>query len=80
MDFNVFVQHFADLFEETPIESLTPDTVYKELDEWDSMAALTLISMISDEYDVPILGADLKSSVTLQQLYDLVKEKVDNNA
>jgi acyl carrier protein len=78
MDLNVFIQQFADLFDETPVETLTPDTEYKELEEWDSMAALTVISMISDEYDVPIMGADLKKAITLQQLYDIVKERVDN--
>ena len=79
MDFSTFLQQFANLFDETPMESLTPETEYKELDEWDSMAALMVISMISDEYDVPILGSDLRSAVTIKQLFDLVKAKIDSN-
>ena len=75
MEIKDFIQKFAELFEDVTVDDLTPETEYKELDEWDSMMALSLLSMVSDEYDVPVMGEDLKKAVTLQQLFDVIKEK-----
>ena len=56
--------------------SLVQDTtVFRELDEWDSLAALSTISMIDDEFGVTINNKDLRSVETLGELYDMVTER-----
>ncbi len=52
MDIQYFVEKFAEQFDETDIGCFSPKTVFKELDEWSSLIALTLIAMIDEEYDV----------------------------
>ena len=70
-----FVQRFAAEFDETPVENFTPDTVYKQLDEWGSLVALSIISMIDEEFDKFLTGADLRSVATIKELYDLIQTR-----
>ena len=72
MTLDEFVKAFAAEFDDTPEEQFTPDTNYRELEEWGSLVALSIISMIDDEMDVQITGADLRASKTIEELYNAV--------
>ncbi|MDO5111446.1 MAG: acyl carrier protein [Clostridia bacterium] len=48
--------------------TLTPATVLADLDEWDSLARLSLIVMMSDECDKQVTGADVRAYVTVQDI------------
>lgn len=74
MDINTFVKNVADQFEETDIEFI-PETRFRELTEWSSLMALSVIAMIDDEYGVVIKGDDLRSVVTIQDLFQIVKDR-----
>ena len=70
-----FVKAFAAEFDDTPEEVFKPDTHFRELEEWGSLTALSIISMVDDEADVVITGADIRSCTTLEDLYNIVKLK-----
>jgi len=72
MELNEFVQRFSQEFEETPADQFTPSTIYKDLGEWDSLIALSIISMVDDELNKEISGADLRSCNTIEELHNLV--------
>ena len=76
MEINEFINYFAEQFDDTPAESLTPETVFHELDEYSSIVALSIISMIDEEYGVALTGNEMKSAVTIQDLFDTVKSKL----
>lgn len=63
---------FLELMQDTlDLETeLTLDVKFRELDEWDSLAYLSTIAMIDDEYDVVINSNDFK---TLETLGDIAK-------
>ena len=73
MELEKFVENFFSEFDETPRESFAPSTVYKELDEWNSLTALSIISMIDDQYDKTITGADLRNHNTIEDLFSYIK-------
>ena len=75
MDLQEFVAHFAEQFEETDASVFTPQTKYDELEEWSSLIGLSIIAMVDEEYDVAIKGNDVKSSVTIEDLFNIVKER-----
>lgn len=75
MELNDFVSRFAEEFDETPAEQFKAETVFKGLDEWSSLTALSIIAMIDEEFDKSITGADLRSVETIQDLYNLVLTK-----
>ena len=70
-----FIKQFAELFEETDTEVFKAGTKFRELDEWSSLIALALISMIDEEYDIVLNGEDIRDAVTIEDLYNKVLEK-----
>lgn len=75
MTLEEFVKAFAAEFDETPEEQFEASTNYRELEEWSSLVALSIISMVDDEYDKTITGADIRSCKTIEELYNLVENK-----
>lgn len=75
MDLNEFVEAFAAEFEETDESVFSPSTEYKALEEWGSLTALSIISMIDAELDKTVTGADLRACTTIEELYNLIQSK-----
>lgn len=75
MELNEFVQKFAEQFEETDIKLFTPDTIFKELAEWSSLTALSIIAIIDEEMEKRITGADIRACATIEDLYKLALSK-----
>lgn len=75
MTLDEFVKAFAAEFDDTPEEVFTPETNYKELDEWGSLTALSIISMVDDELDKRVTGADLRKCNSVEELFNLVESK-----
>ena len=76
MEIKEFIQNFADQFDDTETSVFTPETEFKELEEWSSLTALSVIAMIDEEYDVKIKGDDVRNSQTNNDLYEIVKSRL----
>ncbi len=72
MNLNDFVAHFAEQFDETDASEFKPETKFRELDEWSSLIALSIIAMVDEEYGVTIKGNDVRNSETIEDLYLVV--------
>lgn len=75
MELKDFIENFAAQFEETDANVFKPDTEFKNLDEWSSLMALSIIAMVDEEYDVRIKGDDIRSAATIEDLFNVVKGK-----
>jgi acyl carrier protein len=76
MDIERFIENFTDLFDETDPDTITATTQFKNLDEWSSLVALSVIAMVDEEYDVEFRGDDIRGSNTVEDLYNIVKGRV----
>lgn len=76
MEMNEFVEKFAEQFDETDSRAFTPTTKFKDLDEWSSLLALSIIAMVDEEYDVRIKGDDIRSVATIEELFKIVKSRM----
>lgn len=76
MELKDFIENFADQFDETDASEIMAETEFKELDEWSSLIALSVIAMVDEEYDVTIKGDDIRNSITIEDLYNIVKSKL----
>ena len=76
MEINEFIEHFAEQFDDTELSELKPETVFHELDEYSSLIALSIIAMVDEEYGVTLNANDMFSSVTIEDLFNKVKDKV----
>lgn len=77
MNLEQFIENFADLFDETDPDTIEATTRFKDLDEWSSLLALSVIAMIDEEYDVEFRGDDIRSSSTVEDLYGIVENRVE---
>ena len=75
MELKEFIENFAEQFDDTESSEIQADTEYRELDEWTSLTALSIIAMIDEEYDVQLKADEMRKTQTIQELYDLVKSK-----
>jgi acyl carrier protein len=67
-----FINHFCEIFDDKPQGNITRDTKFKEMPEWDSMVALSLVVMASDQYSKEITGDDILKIETIGDLYNFL--------
>ena len=75
MEMNEFIKHFGDQFDDTDVSDFTPETRFRELEEWSSLNALAVLNMIGKKYGIKILPDEMKPTQTIQELYDLELSK-----
>lgn len=75
MSIQEFVVNFANQFDDTELEVFNPETNFRDLEEWSSLIGLAVMNMIAKKYDIKITPAELKSTNTIQELFDLVNNK-----
>lgn len=75
MEIKKFLENFANILDDTDAMLIAEDTIFRDLDEWDSLTALSLIAMTDEEYAVKLTGDNIKSSTTLQDLFEIIKNK-----
>ena len=64
---NEFVELFAEQFD---------DTDFHDLDEYSSLIALSIIAMVDEEFEVTLKGDDMRSAVTVEDLYNIINSKL----
>lgn len=73
MDIKEFIEKFEDVFDDTDISSLKPDTKLRDIDEWTSMIALSTMAMVNEEYDVELTADEMRNANTFEDLFNTVK-------
>ncbi len=76
MELKDFIQNFAAQFDDTDASEFKAETKFRELEEWSSIIALSIIAMVDEEYNIALRGDDIKNSNTIEELYNAVKSKM----
>ena len=76
MEIKEFIQHFADQFDDTDAAVFTAETNFRDLEEWSSLIALSLIAMVDEEYDVTLKGDDIRNANTVRDLFNTVQSRM----
>lgn len=53
--------------------SLTPKTVLEDLEEWDSLAMISLVALIDEKFNKKITGKAIKRFKTVQDILDVMQ-------
>jgi acyl carrier protein len=75
MEISAFLQHFADMLDDTDAALISAETIFRNLEEWDSLTALSLIAMADEEYSVKLTGDDIKTAITLKDIFEKIQNK-----
>jgi acyl carrier protein len=71
-----FITHLEEEYEDLKPGTLKPNSVFREVFEWNSINALILIAMVKTEYDVTINAEDIATSKTVEDLYRIIEARV----
>lgn len=74
MNIQGFIEKFAETIE-VEASTLTAETEFRTLAEWDSVAYISVIAMMDEEYDIQIEMATFKTFKTL----GAIAEYIENN-
>lgn len=77
MEIKEFIENFANQFDDTDASEIKAETNFRDLDEWSSLIALSVIAMVDEEYDVTLKGDDIKNATTVEDLFNTVKAKAE---
>lgn len=75
MELKEFVANFAEQFDDTDASEIQPNTEFHDLDEWSSLTGMGVIALAKTEYGKSISGAELKACVTVEDVFNLIKNK-----
>lgn len=75
MEIKEFIEKFAEIFDDTDASTFTPETDFRNLDEWSSLSALGVIAMADEEYEVELSGNELRDAQTIQDLFNIISAK-----
>lgn len=67
------IELLADILD-VDTEELAPETKLVDMPEWDSIAALSFIAMMDEEFGKEFKGADVKKIVTVQDALNVMEE------
>ncbi len=70
------MEKFIDLLHEAleREDEIRMEDKFRDYEEWDSLAYLSIIALLDEEYDVQIEEAEFKQLKTVQDIYDAVKK------
>lgn len=71
------MEKFIELFKETlEIEEMDvdKDIIFRDLEEWDSLAVLSVLAMVNEGYDITIPRNKFEKVKTVGELYNLIQE------
>ncbi len=69
-----FLLKFREVLEASDKEIAMED-IFRDYEEWNSLAFLSLIAMIDEEFDVIIEGKDFKQLQTVGDIVQAIKER-----
>ncbi len=75
MEINEFITAFADQFDETDPEEITKETVFHDLEEWDSLIALAVLNMTQKKFGKSVTFDEMKACVTVEDLFNVIASK-----
>ena len=68
-----FIEKFAEAIERE--DEIKMEDNFRDYDEWSSIAYLSVIAMMDEEYDTQIEEAQFKQLKTVQDLYNACNKK-----
>jgi acyl carrier protein len=71
-----FLEMITDVFE-IEDKTLNMEDTFRDYDEWDSLARLSLIAEIDDVYNTVIEEEVFKNLITLQDLFNEVQKRIN---
>jgi acyl carrier protein len=67
---------YTELAEILEVDEVPPNAILHDFDNWDSLTALSIMAMLDQGYSINISTTDLNSIATVEELYNLVNNRM----
>ena len=74
MSKSILLEAVKSAFDDINTDSFTMETNFKDNDEWSSLTALSLITILDSEFSLQLSGDELSKIQTIQELYDKIRK------
>ena len=74
MEINDFIKSFADIYEDVNVDSLTPETRFKDVEGWDSITLVALVAKLGDEFGKEVTTTEVRNCNTIQDVFNLLNK------
>ncbi len=71
MEIKEFIEKFAECIEVENVDALSPETQFRDLDEWSSLSVILTIAFMDEEFDKQVSNVAIKEANTIQDLYNI---------
>lgn len=75
MELNDYVAAFAAQFDETDPSEISAETLFHDLEEWDSLIALAVLNMSEKKYGKKVTFDEMRKCETVKDLFNLIQLK-----
>jgi len=75
MNIEDFILKIENEFEDLTPGKLKPESKFRDMFDWNSVNALTMIAMVDSEYDVMLVAQDFQKSKTIRDLFNIITSK-----
>lgn len=72
MENQIFISKFSEALDIEDASTITVNTNFRTLSEWDSLAYLNIIAMLDEEYEIQIENAEFKKLKTIGDIIAFV--------
>jgi acyl carrier protein len=79
MKLNQFLESLKLQFEEDDSNNITSETILSNLDTWDSLTRLSIITFLDDEHQYEFGQKDFEKYLTPNDIYNLIYSKKNVN-
>ena len=76
MEIDDFIKNIAGQLSSHDPSELTPQTKLTNIDGYSSLERLFIMMMVDEVYNVNLSEEDMKDSITIEELFDIVKSKM----
>lgn len=73
MDIKEFIDQFVEAVEIEEASSVTPETKFRDLDEWSSLSTLSIIALADEEYGVELNPDVFRKAQTVEDIFNAIQ-------
>ncbi len=73
MGIKEFIDQFIDAVEIEDASTVTPETKFRDLDEWSSLSTLSIIALADEEYGVELNPDIFRKAQTVEDIFNAIQ-------
>jgi len=70
-----FIANIEEQFDDLEKGILKPESIFRDVFQWNSINALIIIAMVKTEYNVVINAEDIRKSKTILDIFEIIQRK-----